>query len=63
MTIPSQFIHLDHFYNWGDLALPVEMIISLYRGMSHLVTPCVIRTACMSLCQSTTFVGQEENMF
>ena len=27
MTILSQFIHPDHFYNWGDLALPVEMIM------------------------------------
>ena len=33
MIIPSKFIHLGHFYNWGDLALP------------HLVTPCIIRMA------------------
>ncbi|KAI0213049.1 4-coumarate--CoA ligase-like 7 [Lamellibrachia satsuma] len=32
MTMSSQFIRLDHFYDWRGLALPVEMIISLYRG-------------------------------
>ena len=35
---PSQFIHLDHFYNWSDLALPIEMISN----------PCIIRMAVMS---------------
>ena len=42
MTIASQFSHLDHCYNWADLALPVEMIIprSLPFGES-----CIIRMA------------------
>ena len=29
MSLPSQFIHPDHFYNCGDRVYPVEMIISL----------------------------------
>ena len=52
MTIPSRFIHLDDFCNWADLALPVEMIISLSLPFGvtlyHLVSPCIIRTAFMS---------------
>ena len=54
ITILSQFIHLDHFYNWCDLALRVEMIISISvpfgDTLYHLVTPCIIRMYFMFAC-------------
>ena len=45
MTIPSQCIHLQ-FYNCGDFALPIEMIISPAAPFGvtlyQLVSPCII---------------------
>ena len=43
ITIPSQFVHLDKFYDWSDLVLPVEN--TLPRSVPFL---CLIRMASMS---------------
>ena len=37
MTIPSQVIHLDHFYDSGNLAFLVEMMILLYVPFGGIV--------------------------
>lgn len=50
--MPSQCIHLDHCYNSDDLALPVEMIISL---SVTLVKPCIILMVFHVYCSDSTF--------